>query len=456
LRKKALITIKYPLVWLLLFAGCFGAVLVWPEIAGAESSVLLPYTKTVLANGLTVVVKEVHATPLVAVDIWVRAGACNETPDEAGISHFFEHMLFKGTKKRAVGEIARELRAVGGYSNAATSLDYTHYYVVVPSEQLALALEVETDAIRNSVFDPAEIERERQVILEEMSLKQDNPARRLGWLAYRQIFKGTPYAKDVIGTPESLAGLRRETFLKYHRDYYIPNNMVVAVVGDVETAAVIRQLTKLMADFKPGNLPAVPEVSPPQLESVVRLTEKMPVDQNYFYLGFPGSGLRGEDTPALTVLSVILGGGQGSRLYQELREKRQLVNTVEAGYQTYQQVGMLAIYAEAKQLTPSEFESEVTEMINNLIEHGVTNAELSRAKAMIYSERAVAAETDVEIAALIGEYEIGGNFEDAIRFEAALQRVSKEEVQRVAKLYLTPNAFVAAAVQPEGERRHEK
>jgi zinc protease len=456
LRKKVLIAIRYPLAWLLLLSGCLGLVLVWPVTAGAESSVLLPYTKTVLANGLTVVVKEVHATPLVAVDIWVRAGACNETATEAGISHFFEHMLFKGTKKRAVGEIARALQAVGGYSNAATSLDYTHYYVVVPSEQLALALEVETDAIRNSVFDAAEIERERQVILEEMSLKQDNPGRRLGWLAYQQVFKGTPYAKDVLGTPESLAGLRRETFLKYHREYYVPNNMVVAVVGDVETAAVIRRLTKLMADFKPGNLPAVPKVSSPQLESVARLTEKMPVDQNYFYLGFPGPGLRGEDTPALTVLSVVLGGGQGSRLYQELREKQQLVNTVEAGYQTYQQVGMFAVYAEAKQLTATQFETKITGMINNLIEQGVTNAELNRAKAMIRSQRAMTAETNTEIAALIGEYEIGGNFEDAIRFEAALQRVAKDDVQRVAKRYLTAKAFVAVNVQPEGGRQHEK
>jgi zinc protease len=456
LRKKVMIAIKYPLVWLLLFGGCLGLVFVWPATVGAENSVLLPYTKTVLANGLTVVVKEVHATPLVAVDIWVRAGACNETPEEAGISHFFEHMLFKGTKKRAVGEIAKAIQAVGGYSNAATSLDYTHYYVVVPSEQLSLALEVETDAIRNSVFNPTEIERERQVILEEMSLKQDNPARRLGWLAYQQIFKGTPYAKDVIGTPESLAGLRRETFLKYHCQYYVPNNLVVAVVGDVKAAIVIRQLTKLMADFKPGNLPDVPQVTPPKLDSVVRLVEKMPVDQNYFYLGFPGPGLRGEDTPALTVLSVILGGGRGSRLYQELREKRQLVNTVEAGYQTYQQVGMLAVYAEAKQLTPAEFENQIMGMINNVSAQGVTAAELVRAKAMIHSERAMAAETNIEIAALIGEYEIGGNFEDAIQFEAALQRVTKDDVQRVAKRYLTPQAFVAVAVQPEGEKRHEK
>ncbi|MGD8401470.1 MAG: pitrilysin family protein [Bacillota bacterium] len=456
MRKKLVLTIRYPLVWLLLLSGCMGMVMVWPALGGTASSVLLPYTKTVLANGLTVVVKEVHTTPLVAVDIWVRAGACNEVAAEAGISHFMEHMLFKGTKKRAVGEITRAIQSVGGYSNAATSLDYTHYYVVVPSDQLALALEVETDAIRNSAFDPKEITRERQVILEEMRLKQDDPGRRLGWLAYRQIFKGTPYAQDVLGAPESLAGVSRETFLNYQRQYYLPNNMVMAVVGDVDTVKVIGRITELMGDFKSGKLPEVPRVTLPKLEQVVRVAEKMPVDQNYFYLGFPGPGLRGADTPALTVLSVILGGGQGSRLYQELREKRQLVNTVATGYQTYQQVGMLAVYAEAKQLTSAEFETQIIKMINNVAAEGVTTAELNRAKAMIHSQWAMAAETNAEIAALIGEYEIGGSFEDAVQFEAALQRVNREDVLRVAKRYLTSRAYVAVTVQPEGEKRHEK
>ncbi|HEY8464282.1 MAG TPA: pitrilysin family protein [Bacillota bacterium] len=448
MKKKLWIAINYPLAWLV-WGWLVVLILVLPVTAAEEMSTLIPYTKTVLANGLTLVVKEVPAAPIAAVDIWVGTGACNEVSAEAGISHFFEHMLFKGTKKRKVGEIAQAIQAVGGYLNAATSLDYTHYYVVVPSEYLDLALEVEADAIMNSVFDPKEIERERRVIMEEMSLKQDDPSQRLGWIAYQQLFSGTPYANDVLGTAESLNSITRETFLKYHRRYYVPNNTVVVVVGDVKTETVIRKVNELFKDWQPGSVPDASQFKLPRLTGIKRVQEMMQVDQNYFYLGFPGPGQIAADTPALTVLGVILGGGQSSRLYHELREERQLVNTVYAGYAAYQQVGMFSIYAEAKGLKQEELETAVSRILDDVARYGVTDAELARAKAIIRTDLAFAAETNAEIAALLGRFEVGGSVEDALRYTAALQKVTKEDVQRVARHYLTSAAYVAVAIKPQ-------
>jgi zinc protease len=447
LKRKLRLSVRYPLVWLVVFC-CLILGMTFHAAAIRKDSSLVPYTKTVLDNGLTVVVKEVHSAPIVAVDIWVGAGARNEPPELAGISHFFEHMLFKGTQKRKVGEIGKAIQSVGGYLNAATSLDYTHYYVVVPSEYSKMALEVEADAVLNSVFDPREIERERKVILEEMSLKHDDPMSHIGWLACQQVFKGTPYGHDVLGTPETLASFTRETFVKYHRQYYVPNNMVVAVVGDIHTGTVISQLKELFKTAKPADLRGVPEFEIPVLSQVNQVQATMQVDQNYFYLGFPAPSQYSGDAPALTVLSVILGGGQSSRLYRDLREDKKLINTVSAGYQAYHQIGMFAIYAQAQKLDPAEFRKEIDRTLRELLEQGVTQAELAKAKSVLRSQWAYATETDADIAALLGEYELNGSTEDAQVFEEALQNVTKEDIRRVARKYLNPNGYVMTVVGP--------
>ncbi|MGE5582528.1 MAG: M16 family metallopeptidase [Bacillota bacterium] len=437
---------------LLLVAAVFALrMLTLPAVSGQDldASLLRPYTKVKLDNGLTVIVKEVHSTPIVAVDIWVGTGAKNENPGEAGISHFFEHMLFKGTVKRGMGEIAREIKAVGGYLNAVTSLDTTHYYVVVPSEKIGLALDVAADALLHSTFDPAEIERERKVILEEKRLKEDNPQGKLGLMAYQAAFKGTPYANDVLGTTETLAGINRAAFLDYYQRYYHPENIVLVIVGAVDTQRVIDQARRLFKDFKAQNTAKPAEFPLPKLNDVLKVEAGMPVDQTYLYFGFPGPGISDADEPSLSVLGVILGGGQGSRLYQDLLERKRLVNEIAAGYQSFQRIGMLAIYARTKDTEIRVLESELQAEIIRIIEEGISQAELTRAKAVLRSDIAYAMESDADIAAIIGEYQVDGDIVDA---EKALERLSKvtvADIQRVAKEYLNPKGYVLAVVKPQ-------
>jgi zinc protease len=416
-------------------------------------SPLNPYTKLKLENGLTLIVKEVHSAPIAAVDIWVGTGAKNEQPEEAGISHFFEHMLFKGTAKRKAGEIAREIQAVGGYTNAQTSLDTTHYYVVVPSEHVNLALDVEADAIMNSSFDSEEIGRERKVILEERRLKEDNPPQRLGMMAYQAVFKGTPYANDVLGSPESLGGVTRETFVKYHRKYYTPDNMVVVVVGDVDTRHIIARVRELFQGFKAGKKIAATRFALPKLTKIQRVEAEMQVDQTYLYFGFPGPGMNDKDIPALALLGVILGGGQSSRLYQTLQEEKQLVNAIGAGYQSYQQIGMMAVYMQSKDTPVSDLEAEVRTIIMQIVNQGISGDELSRAKALIRSDIAYTMESAADIAAIIGEYQVNRDIEDINRFNRELLKVSSKDLQRVAKKYLKSDAYVLAIVKPQQEEK---
>ncbi len=415
-----------------------------------QSSVLHPYTKVKLPNRLTLIVKEVHSAPIATVDIWVATGAKNELPEEAGISHFFEHMLFKGTAKRKVGEIAKQIQAVGGYTNAQTSLDTTHYYVVVPSEHIDLALDIEADAIMNSSFDPAEIERERKVILEERSLKEDNPPRKLGMMAYQAAFKGTPYANDILGTSESLSRFDRDSFIDYYHKYYSPSNMVVVVVGDVETNHVIEQVQKLFQDFTVRPKTVSPPFKLPKLKAIQRVEAEKRVDQTYLYFGFPGPGMNDKDTPALSILGVILGGGQSSRFYQSILEEKRLANTIASGYQAYQKIGMMAVYAQIKDTKVPDLENEVQSILRQVITKGVSEEELQRAKALVRSNIAYTMESNADIAAFIGEYQVNEAVEDATKFTNELMKVNPKDIQRVAKKYLNPRAYVLAIVKPQG------
>jgi zinc protease len=439
---------------MLIFITCFTIIVLLSHPitqASVINSLINPYTKFKLDNGLTVIVKEVHSAPIAAVDVWVKTGAKNERPEEAGISHFFEHMLFKGTIHRKVGEIAKEIQAVGGYTNAQTSLDTTHYYVVVPSEQVDLALDVEADAIMNSSFDSQEIERERKVILEEMRLKEDNPPRKLGMMAYRAVFQGTAYANDVLGTPESLGRITRETFVKYHEKYYTPSNITVVIVGDVNTGHITAQVRKLFQGMKAGKKTMPSRFTLPKLTKVQRLEAEMQVDQTYLYFGFPGPGMNDKDIPALSLLGVILGGGQSSRLYQTLKEEKQLVNEIGAGYQSYQQIGMMAIYIQTQTTPVNDLEAEAGAIIRQLVTQGVSGDELSRAKALIRSDMAYSMESDADIAAIIGEYQVNRDIEDINRFSRELMKITVKDLQRVAQRYLNTGAYVLAVVKPQQE-----
>lgn len=417
-----------------------------PPSMAAENSIFTPYTKVTLENGLTIIVKEVHSAPIAAIDIGVAVGAINESPDQAGISHFVEHMLFKGTERRGVGEIAREIKAVGGVLSAGTTLDNTHYYIMAPSEYLKLALEVEADAIQHSTFDPSEIERERNVIFEDIRIHQDRPFNTLGRLmVFEKLFAGTSYANSLIGNPETLNNINRETLLAYYRKYYVPNNMVVTVVGDVDTKQVLNQLTELFKDFKSGQIEPTPAIELPKLKKAKRIDIEREVSQTYLYLGFPTPPLNSKDSAALEVLRVLLGGCKSAKLNPLYGER--LIRKISAEYDSYRDIGVFGIYVETQ--NPVIVEEKVLSILQQIIKYGVTDKEMALAKAVSRTKDALETERILTLAQMMSEYEINGSVEDGVEYERRLEAVTVEDVRRVAGEYVNPERYLLITVKPK-------
>ncbi|NLW47829.1 MAG: insulinase family protein [Firmicutes bacterium] len=432
------------IIFILLFVPIFQTIFSPPSFA-SENSIFTPYTKVTLENGLTIIVKEVHSAPIAAIDIRVAVGAINESPNQAGISHFVEHMLFKGTERRGVGEITREIKAVGGILNAETGLDTTNYFVVVPSEYLELAIDVEADAIQHSTFDPSEIDRERKVILEDIRIHQDRPFDTLGRLMMiEKVFAGTPYANSLVGNPETLNNINRETLLAYYRKHYVPNNMVVAVVGDVNTKQVLNQLTELFKDFKPGDIEPFPAVNLPKLKEIKRIEIEKDVQQSYIYLGFPAPLKNSKDSAALGVLRVLLGGCKSAKLNPLYGEG--LVSNIFAESITFRDIGLFAIYAETQ--NPSLLEPRIQSILRRIIEDGVTDKEMALAKAVLQANFAFDAERVLTLACLMSSFEVNGSIEDRMEYERHLQEITKGDVQRVAREYVNPKHYTIITVKP--------
>ena len=419
------------------------------EIGNFKQS-LYPYTKTVLANGLTLIVKETHTAPITAIDVWVGVGSKNEPPELSGISHFLEHMLFKGTPDRSVGQIAKEIEGVGGYLGGSTSLDKTHYYIVVPSEYTNLALAVEADVLKNSSIDPEEIAKERKVILEEWRLKQDQPQSILYWNFYRTVFGGTPYANDVLGAAETINRINREHLLDYFHTYYQPENIVITVTGDIDTFEVINRISELFKDFNSQKpLPLQTSVVMPKLKRIERIVLQRPVDQQYFLMGFPLPKLTIEESAAFTLLDIILGSGRSSRFYQELRETKKLVGSIGTWFDTYQEIGMFVISAQTKNQPVSLVEKEIKSVISRLLKTGVSNEELNRAKAVLESELAYGMESNANLAAFLGVNELYGDLDDLLRELDAISMTTVTDINNVARKYLNLKGYVFASIQPE-------
>ena len=208
-----------------------------------------------LQNGMKVILLEDHSSPVVALNVWVNVGSADEKKKEAGLSHVYEHMLFKGTKKRGVGEIAKEVEAAGGNINASTSYDYTIYYIVIASRYLDTALDILSDAIINPTFDPKELERELDVILEEVKRAKDLPERELHDKLFSKSFRVHPYGKPIIGYEQTIKSLTRKKLLEYFDRWYVPENMFLVVTGDFDKDILIPKVKDAFGRFKKDYLP---------------------------------------------------------------------------------------------------------------------------------------------------------------------------------------------------------
>lgn len=408
-----------------------------------------PFVRARLDSGLRILVRENPSLPLVAVDCWVGVGAIDETDEHAGISHFLEHMFFKGTRRYPTGAMDRIVKGMGGYNNAATSMEYTHYFIVAPSEHFATALDLLADHLTGLTLPEDELDRERQVVKEEIRRKDDSPSGRLYTLLSTAAFGRSPYAREVLGTPESLDRIDRDTMDRYWREHYTADRLVMGVAGAVDAAAVVDAVTARLGSLAAAP-PAPPDPPPPPVEPVSAESD-MAVGQGYLAWAFrtPGRADLAEAC-ALEIGATILGEGDVSRLHRRLVDELRLVTAVQAWTFGLERVGLMGVDAVHSPERRAAVEEEVGTLLEAAARHGVSEAEVRRARTMLVADFAYDNETNAAMTGTLGEFET--LYGDAGAYREVLQAIAEataEEVSAALARWLDPGSAVRAWVGPD-------
>ncbi len=394
--------------------------------------------RVTLDNGLKLLFLRTHEAPVVAMQAWVDVGSADEDDEVAGIAHLHEHMLFKGTARRGVGEIARAVEAAGGEINAWTSLDETVYHLVLASDELGLGLDILADALCNSSFDEHELRREIEVVAEEIKRADDVPARRVSNALFALAYDRHPYRRPILGTAASVRSLDRAHMLAFFRRHYRPRQTTLVVVGDFDRAALMRDVDTFFgswADDAVASKPPRPSLTPPTEARLSLLCEDVKEARLAVAWSIPGVGH--DDVAALDVLSVLLGHGESSRLYLETRRRRQLVNDVYAYAYTPRDPGLFMIGAglEGEKITAAL--AALLDETFTLREQLISDEELARAKAVIASDSACQRETVQDEARRLGYYEVGaGDHAYESRYLRLVRQVRPAKLREVARRYL--------------------
>jgi zinc protease len=409
--------------------------------------------KQILSNGLPVLLVHRPGERVVTLDAWVSVGSANEPPGIGGVSHFLEHMLFKGTLRRGVGEIDPLVESVGGYLNAATSHDFTHYYITVAADDFAVAADVLADVLEHSTLDPEELDRERQVILEEYARKQDDPQGFLWDALYERVFDQGPYKASVLGEPETLAAINHDNMLDYYHRHYAPSNLVLIVVGDVEPERALPLLEQHFAGFKRPNRPLLPpHYTPTVYARGVHEVIERDVQETYATLTFPAPSIRDHyaATYALDVLQFVLGGGNASRLYQEVKEKRRLATSISAGYSSSRHPDLFYVAYTCAEEKREELERVVLDELDRVRQTPVSPAELDRARKLLINAHRFSLETSGGQSGSIGYYyTVTGSPDFEWNYADGIRAVTAEQVQEQARRWLDPEKHAAMALRPK-------
>ncbi|MCS6925620.1 MAG: insulinase family protein [Candidatus Binatia bacterium] len=391
-----------------------------------------------LDNGLRVAIQEDHFAPVVAIQVWVKAGSADETPDVAGAAHVHEHMIFKGTTRRPVGAIAAEVESSGGQINAFTTADHTVYHLVLASRYFSTGLDILADAMRNATFDPHELAKELHVVMEEWKRGEDSPTSRAATELFRLAYTTHPYGRPVIGYRETIEALNRERVLQFYQRWYHPNNMTLVIVGDVDRETARHEVMRFFADQQPGDLPPRPRVPEPPQRGLRFSIVNMNVEEFYLYLCFPIPHAAHPDVFALDLLGYILGGGESARLVQTLQADKELVNWISAYAYTPADPGLFIVAAglEREKVRPA-----IEEILSALFQckyHLVSPAELARARTNLASDFIYRRETVQGQARQLGYFlTVFNNADYERQYLDGLSAVTRQDIQRVAQHYFS-------------------
>jgi len=405
--------------------------------------------KTILPNGIRVVSERVPYVKSVSVGIWVEVGARDESKDRRGLSHFVEHMLFKGTQTRTARDIATQMDSLGGHLNAFTDKEFTCYYARVLAEHLPKALDIICDMVLNSAYDEAELAREKNVILEEIKRHEDTPEEQVHDLLAQTIWKGHRLGNSVIGSASVARNLTREELTAYVEEFYRPNALLVAAAGDVEHKALADFVGQAFGNLS-GERPTRRDGKvTPCLEAKLRQKR---TEQAHFCLGMVGYAQNETEKYALAAIDSILGGGMSSRLFQEIRENRGLAYAIGSYAASYREAGLFAIYGGTSVENVRNVLDLTRRECDSIRRDSVTEDELERAQNQIRGALVLGQESMSNRMSRLAKSEL--YFGRIIRSDEiidSIMQVSRDDVAGTAAQVFNGSEFALAAIGPFGE-----
>ena len=395
---------------------------------------------TELDNGLRIATDRVDGAESVVVGAWVGVGTRHEPWRANGVAHLVEHMMFKGTKRRSAYALSVDIEKNGGAMNAHTTREETAYYARVLPEDSELACDVVADMLQNSIFEPKELDRERQVIIQEIGRDLDSPEDHIFDVMFEQAFPKQTIGRSILGSTEVISRLQREAVTGYVDTYYHAGNMVVVAAGKIEHKAFVAMVKKRFGRLPRGK---TPKAAKARVAGGAKLIEK-DIEQLHLILGFAGAHQDSKDIVATQVLAILLGGSAASRLFQKVREKRGLVYSINASHMPFSDTGLFQIYAGTD---PARVQELIPVVCNELrdVTANVTPSELSRAKAQARADLLMGQESVMRRAEVLGHHLLA--YGKPIPSETILQKlmaVTQEDVQRVATRLLARRPIVTA------------
>ena len=410
-------------------------------------------TMTTLDNGLTVIVREDHSSPVVSAQAWCMSGSIHEGRWlGAGLSHVLEHMLFKGTATRPGSRIDQEVQEAGGYMNAYTSFDRTVYHIDVPNTGARTAIDILCDIMQNAALPPDELAKEMDVIRREMDMGQDDPGRRASRRLFEVAYTRSPYRFTIIGYPDIFNELKPDDIRSYYHEKYSPNNCFYVVAGDVKNDEVVAQIKEAYAKTRSRAMPSVVLPAEPKQTGAREIIEEAPIELGHFHLAWHIPELRHPDVPAMDVLSVLLGGGRSSRLFQQVRERQGLAHHVDAW--TYSP-GLPGVFGMSAVVDPDKFAAARDAMLAEIekVKINVVSAdELHKAvKQFISATLSTRKTMEGQAQNLGGNWIAASDLNFSERYLAAVKRVTLADIQRVARHYLTDENRSLYALLPSGK-----
>ena len=416
--------------------------------------------RTVLPGGLRIVTETLPTVRSAAFGIWVGVGSRDETPVLNGATHYLEHLLFKGTERRSALDISSALDAVGGEMNAFTAKEYTCYYARVLDNDLPLAIDVVSDMLTGSLIRQEDVDTERDVVLEEIAMTEDDPGDVVHDLFAQVMYGSSPLGRPVLGTVETINALTRDQVAGFYKRRYRPEHLVVAAAGNVDHAKVVRQVERAFAGAltRPDVLPADPRGGTRALRTAgqVEILDR-PTEQAHLVLGLPGLS-RGDDRRwALGVLNSALGGGMSSRLFQEVREKRGLAYSVYSYSTSHADSGLFGIYAGCQPKRVEEVLKICREELQKVAEHGITEEELKRSVGQISGSTVLGMEDTGSLMSRVGKAELCyGTHLSVDELLGKISAVTLDDVREVAGSVLGAYRPSLAVIGPVSGKRAAK